>query len=71
MRNKSFGPKKLRLIKCEEPDWLDLLSRANPRELNGSTSGGATLREDIIREVMASNPGLTYEEAAAEYDAFG
>ena len=69
MRNKSFG--KLRLIKCEEPDWLDLLSRLSSRQLNGSTSGGATHREDIIREVMASNPGLTYEEAAAEYDAFG
>jgi hypothetical protein len=28
MCNKSFGPKRLRLIKCGEPDWLDLLSRA-------------------------------------------
>jgi hypothetical protein len=69
MRNKSFG--KLRLIKCEEPDWLDLLSRANPRELNGSTSGGATHREDLIRAVMARNPNLTYERAAEEIDLFG
>jgi hypothetical protein len=71
MRNKSFGPKKLRLIKCEEPDWLDLLSRANPRELNGSTSGGQSLREGVISELMADNPGLTDKEAATEYDAFG
>jgi hypothetical protein len=70
MRNKSFG--KLRLVHCEEPDWFDLLSRVSARELNGgSTSGGATLREDIIRQCMAENPELTYEEAAAEYDAFG
>jgi hypothetical protein len=69
MRNKSFG--KLRLIKCEEPDWLDLLSRANPRELNGSTSGGATHREDLIRDIMGRAPGMSYEEAARMVDLFG
>jgi len=70
MRNKSRS-KKLRLVHSQDLDWLDLLSRVSARQLNGSTSGGATLREDIIRQCMAENPELTYEEAAAEYDAFG
>jgi hypothetical protein len=71
MRNKSFGSKKLRLVHSQDLDWFDLLSRANPRELNGSTSGGATHREDLIRTVMAHNPRLTYEEAAEQIDLFG
>jgi hypothetical protein len=70
MRNKSFGSNKLRLVHSQDLDWFDLLSRANPRELNGLTSGGVTHREDLIRTVMARNPELTYEEAAAEIDAF-
>jgi hypothetical protein len=70
MRNKSFGPKKLRLVHSQDLDWLDLLSRLNPRELNGSTSGGLTHREDIIRQIMADS-GMSYEEAARRYDLFG
>jgi hypothetical protein len=49
MRNKSFGPKKLRLVHCEDQDWLDLLSCANPRELNGLVSDEQSRRDSIIR----------------------
>jgi hypothetical protein len=69
MRNKSFGPKKLRLVHSQDLDWFDLLSRANPSELNGSTSGGATHREDLIRVVMADS-GMSYEEAARRVALF-